>query len=131
MGYDACTAANDYTTASRNFKKAASLFEYLAGQQMAIATLLSKSDTPNYTLVSKLCLGTAELLEQFMATIKSRASNQMPRMDNNFFTLVTFQISMQRSLSNYFLARSFWEAKDYGVGIALMKESMSSLKALP
>lgn len=130
LGYDACTAANDYKTASGNFKKAASLFEYLAedqipkwvvagsisdlqlpleatigicdafktynlalGQQMAVATLLSKSDTPNYTLVAKLCLGTAELLEQFMSIIKSRCSTQMPKMDSNFFTLVTFQIT--------------------------------------
>ena len=162
-----CTA-NDFTSASRNFKKAASILEYLAedqlpkwvvagsisdlqlpseatiaicdgfkgyflgvGQQMAIATLLAKSDTPNYTLVSKLCLGTAELLEQFMSIVKSRASNQMPRIDPNFFTLVTFQISLQRFLSNYFLARSFWDAKDYGIAIALMKEAMSGIQKLP
>jgi len=168
LGYDACTAANDFTTASRNFKKAASLFEYLAedqipkwvvagsisdlqlpleatigicdafktyylalGQQMAIATLLSKSDTPNYTLVSKLCLGTAELLEQFTSIIKSRGSNQIPKMDNTFFTLVAFQTSLQRSLSSYFLARSFWDAQDYGFGIALLKESMASMQKLP
>jgi len=167
LAYDSCTA-NDFTAASRNFKKAASILEYLAedqlprwvvaggisdlqlpseatigicdgfktyflalGQQMAIATLLAKSDTPNYTLVSKLCLGTAELLEQCMAIIKSRASNQMPRIDPNFLSLVTFQTSMQRSLSSFFLARSFWEAEDYGIAIALLKEAMSGLQKLP
>lgn len=99
------------------------------GQQMAIATVLIKPGTPNYSLLSKLCLGITELLEKFVNTIRTRAAVQMSRMDKEFFTLITFQINLQRALSQYFMARSVWEKKEeYGLAIAMLKEAMQGMK---
>lgn len=99
------------------------------GQQMAIATVLIKPDTPNYSLLGKLCLGVVEELEEFIAHMRESSFRMMSRMDKDFFTLVTFQINIQKSLSMYFQARAQYDTqKEYGLGIAMLSEAASSLK---
>lgn len=99
------------------------------GQQMAVATVLIKPGTPNYSLLSKLCLGISELLEKFTTTIRSKAPNQKERIDPAFFKLVTFQINFQRALSTYFLSRTVWEKnEEYGLAIAMLKDAISGMK---
>lgn len=99
-----------------------------AAQQMAVATVLAKPGTPNYTLVSKLCLGIVEQLNLFMSSIRSKGAHLMSRIDDVLFTLVAFQISVQTALSNYFLARNYWESSDYGIALAFLKESINGMK---
>lgn len=99
-----------------------------AGQQMAVATVLVKSGVPNYALLAKLSLGIAENIDLFMNTLRSEASLQMPRIDPNFFSLLTFQVNLQRGLSLYFLARHTWADKDYGIAISMLKEATSYLR---
>ena len=102
---------------------------YLAvGQQMAVSTVLMKPGVPKYSLLAKLTKGIAELLEQFVSTMRSKASNSMNKMDNNFFTLVTLQLTLQDALSQYFLARSLWDEESYGLAIAIMNEAIQTMK---
>lgn len=103
------------------------LFFLAAGQQMAVATTLSKPGKSNYGLVAKLCLGISEQLDQFQSTMRSKAGGQVTRIDPVFFTFVTFQINLQRALSFYFLSLSYWDQGDYGVGIAYLKKAMVDL----
>mmetsp|Transcript_6017 Transcript_6017/g.14583 ORF Transcript_6017/g.14583 Transcript_6017/m.14583 type:complete len:426 (+) Transcript_6017:179-1456(+) len=97
-------------------------------QQMAIATVLIKPGTPNYGLLAKLCLGVEEQLDEFMSHMRKEAFAQMTRIEKDFFTLVNFQITLQKALSYYFLARSMWEAGDYGLAIAVLSEATIFLR---
>jgi len=162
MGCDACTEG-DFAKASREFKRASGIFNYLAtekipqwtengcvqvdglpaeasigvceafhtyflaiAQQMAIATVLLKPGTPNYSLLAKLSLGVTEQLEAFTSIMRSKGSDQKAKIDSGFFTLVTFQIELQRGLSMYFFARHAWDVHhDYGVAISQMSEAIS------
>jgi hypothetical protein len=108
--------------------KAITLLFLANGQQMAVATVLMKEGTPNYGLVAKLCLGIAEQLEEFISIMRREAFSQMKRMDADFFTLVTLQINVQKSLSLYFQARATWERDDYGLAIALLSEATVALR---
>jgi hypothetical protein len=108
-------------------KALASLF-MTNGQQMAVATVLIKPGSPNYSLLGKLCLGIADQLEEFVSLLRREAFTQMSRMDAEFFTLTTFQINVQKSLSLYFQARAAWETTEYGIAIALMSEATVALK---
>lgn len=101
------------------------------GQQMAVATVLIKPGVPNYALLSKLCLGIVERLEAFVSLMRKNAFDQMSRMDKDFFTLVTFQTCLQRSLSEYFHARALFEAQDYGLAIAMLSEAKQLLNTRP
>lgn len=107
----------------------ATLFLAVA-QQMAVATVLIKPGTPNWSLLAKLTLGVAEQMEDFVSNLRSKSSTHMARIDEGFFTLVTFQINLHKSLSLYFLARSVWDGPDdeYGLAIAILNEAMQSLK---
>lgn len=99
-------------------------------QQMAIATVLIKPGTPNYSLVAKLCLGVLEQLEAYISHMRESAFKQMSRIEKDFFTLVTFQIQLQKSLSLYFYSRHLWEQEhDYGMAIAMLSEATVELKA--
>jgi hypothetical protein len=98
------------------------------GQQMAVATILIKPGIPNYSLLGKLCLGVADQLEEFVSQLRRDAYVQMARMDKEFFTLTTFQINVQKSLSLYFQARALWGSSEYGTAIALLSESTVALK---
>jgi hypothetical protein len=98
------------------------------GQQMAIASALMKEGVPNYGLVAKLCLGVSEELEEFVTLVRREASNQMSRLDPNFFTLITLQINVHKSLTLYFQSRSLWEQDDYGIAIALLSEATVALR---
>ena len=98
------------------------------GQQMAIATVLMKPGVPNYSLVAKLCLGVVERLETFVTLMRKSPYNLMARMDKDIFTLITYQICLQKALSDYFFARALWEAMDYGLAIALLSEAKRALE---
>ncbi|KAG7344225.1 BRO1-like domain containing protein [Nitzschia inconspicua] len=98
-------------------------------QQMAVATVLIKAGTPNYSLVAKLCLGIHEQLEEFVVYMREKAFTQMTRIDKDFFTLITFQVSLQKALSLYFYARSLWEQQsEYGLAIAVLSEATVHLR---
>lgn len=166
LGCDLCTEG-DFAGASREFKKAAGIFEYMnssllpnwiargtdvvqqsmpaeaslgvtlafktlfsaIGQQMAVATVLMKPGTPNYSLVAKLCLGIADYFEVFVDTLRSKAPLVQEKMDEHFFTLVTFQIQLQKALTSYFMARNIWDSNgDYGLAITMMNEAREMLK---
>lgn len=98
------------------------------GQQMAIATLLVKAGTPNYSLLAKLCCGVGEKLDDFVALLRREAFTQMNRLDKDFLTLVTFQISVQQSLCLYFQGRSYWEQDEHGLAIAFLSEATVALR---
>lgn len=97
------------------------------GQQMAVATVLIKPGTPNYSLVAKLSLGVVERLESFVTLMRKNSFDQMSRMDKDFFTLVTFSVNLQKALSNYFHARGLWESQEYGLAIAALNEAKEGL----
>lgn len=97
-------------------------------QQMAVSTALVKEGEPKYSLLAKLCLGISEQLEVFVSTLRSKAPDQKAKMDPNFFTLMAFQIQLQKSLSMYFLARATNDAREYGLAIAMMNTAVSMLK---
>ncbi len=97
-------------------------------QQMAIATVLIKPGTPNYGLLAKLCLGVEEQLEEFMSHMRKEAFAQMTRIEKDFFTLINFQMTLQKSLSYYFHARSLWDTGDYGLAIAILSEATVLLR---
>jgi len=98
-------------------------------QQMAVATLLMKDGTPNWSLLAKLSLGISEQFKEFVSIMRSKASFTKTRIDPEFFTLMTFQIELQHSLSFYFHARHFWEKElEYGLGIAMMNKAISMTK---
>jgi len=96
-------------------------------QQMAVATVLIKPGTPNYGLLAKLCLSVSEKIDEFVSVMRKEAFKQMAKMDKEFFTLLTFQIYYQRSLSLYFQARQNWDDGNYGMGIALLSEAAQEL----
>lgn len=52
----------------------------------------------------------------------------MARLDPEFFTLVSFQIAVQKSLCLYFQARDEWNKMEYGIAIALLSEATTALK---
>ena len=108
--------------------KALRLLFQANGQQMAVATVLIKPGTPNYTLLAKLCLGIAETLEDFSGYLRRECFESQSRMDKDFFTLVAFQTGMQQALSLYFQARASWEKTDYGIAIALLSEATVGLR---
>lgn len=97
-------------------------------QQMAVATVLIKPGTPNYGLLAKLCKGIEEQLEEFVGLMRKDAFGQMARIEKDFFTLVSFQTVLQKSLSDYFYARSVWDQGDYGLAIALLSEATVYLR---
>jgi len=97
-------------------------------QQMAIATVLVKPGTPNYSLLAKLCLGVEEQLEEFIGHMRKEAFKQMSRIEKDFFTLVNVQITLQKALSYYFQARSIWDQGDYGLAIAILSEATVFLR---
>jgi len=92
-------------------------------QQMAVATVLVKPGTPNYSLLAKLCLGVHEQLDEFNSIMQKEAFALKSRMEKEFFTLIAFQIQMQKSLSLYFQARTEWDKAKYGIAIALLSEA--------
>ena len=97
---------------------------YMAmAQQMAVATVLAKPGTPNYTLLGKLSMGIASELESFVTTFRSKSPVHMSRIDPSFLTLITFLINIQHSLGLYFLGRSLWLDCEYGVAIAAISEA--------
>lgn len=53
--------------------KALRLLFQANGQQMAVATVLIKSGTPNYNLLAKLTLGISESLEEFSGFLRREA----------------------------------------------------------
>ena len=108
--------------------KALSVLFQANAQQMAIATVLIKAGTPNYGLVSKLCFGVEEQLEEFISIMRKDAVTQMSRIEKEFFTLINFQITLQKSLTYYFQARSIWDQGDYGLAIALLSEATVFLR---
>jgi len=98
-------------------------------QQMAVATVLIKPGVPKYSLVGKLCLGIADQMETFVSVMRSKAPESMEKIDNNLFTLITFQINLHKGLSNYFMARGIWETHaDYGLAIAMMNGAIQLIK---
>jgi hypothetical protein len=159
--------AGDFAAASRNFKKAAGIFDFLANnqlpqwlakggkteddalpaeakigvcrafkvlflgiaQQMAVATVLMKDGTPNYSLLSKLSLGIAEQFEEFVSLLRSQAATTKSRMDPEFFTLITIQIEVQKAMSLYFHAKQYWEKeKEYGLAIAMLNKAKTMMQ---
>jgi hypothetical protein len=98
------------------------------GQQMAVATVLVKPGTPNYSLLGKLSFGIVQQLEAFMSHMRKDCKIGMDRMDKDFFSLVAFQVAVHKSMSDYFHARGLWAKSEYGVAIALLKEAMVELK---
>jgi len=97
---------------------------YMAmAQQMAVATVLAKPGTPNYSLLGKLSSGIAVELETFVTTFRSKSPVHLSRIDSTFLTLITFLINIQQSLSLYFLGRSLWLDSEYGVAIAAISEA--------
>lgn len=108
--------------------KALRLLFQANGQQMAVSTVLIKPGTPNYSLLAKLTLGIAEILEDFTAYLRRECLESQNRMDKDFFTLVAFQMGVHRALSLYFQARAAWDGMDYGIAIALMSEATVTLK---
>lgn len=166
VGTDECTAG-DFAAASRNFKKASGVFEFLGNtqlpswqaksskalqealpaecrigvcqafqvlflgiaQQMAVATVLMKEGTPNWSLLSKLSLGISEMFEEFVTLMRNRAPDVKTLIDPEFFVLMTTQIELQKSFSLYFHARHYWENElDYGLGIAMMNKALSGMR---
>lgn len=110
------------------FAKALSILFQASGQQMAVATVLMKPGTPNYSLLAKLCLGIAEHLEDFMSMLRREAFDQQSRMEKEFFTLLAFQISVQSSLSLYFQARNLWASDEHGLAVAILSEATVALR---
>jgi hypothetical protein len=68
-------------------------------------------------------LSISQQFEEFISIMRKEAFAQMSRMDSDFFTLMSFQISLQKSLSNYFYARSLWDETKYGLAIATLSEA--------
>jgi BRO1-like domain len=101
------------------------------GQQMAVATLLMKDGKPNYGLIGKLCLGIAEQLEEFVSMMRREAFDAMGKITPDFFTLLTLQINVQKSLTLYFQSRAAWEKEDHGTAIALLSEASVQLQPRP
>lgn len=99
-------------------------------QQMAVATVLNKKDKkPNWSMLSKLGLGISEQFEEFVSIIRSKEPLVKTRIDPNFFTLMTFQIILQKSLSLYYHARHYWEEeRDFGIAIAMLSKALDMLK---
>jgi len=98
-------------------------------QQMAVATVLMKEGTPNWSLLAKLSLGISEQFKEFVTIMRSKASSTKDRIDLEFFTLMTFQIEMQRSLSLYFHSRHYFEKElKYGLAIAMLHKAVSMTK---
>lgn len=97
-------------------------------QQMAIATVLIKPGVPNYSLLGKLCLGVSDELDKFVSRLRKEAFTLMTRMDKDIFTLMSFQVALQKSLSLYFQARALWEGSDYGTAIAMLSHATVELK---
>jgi len=105
------------------------MFYLAVGQQMAIATVLMKPGVPNYSLLAKLCKGVEELMESFIVTMRSKASDKMGKLDESFLTLVTMQMTLQYCLSMYFLARSIWDkGEEYGLAIAMMHDAIQNMQ---
>lgn len=111
-----------------NTARGLSLLFQANAQQMAIATVLIKPGTPNYGLLAKLCLGVEEQLEEFISLMRKEAFNQMARIEKDFFTLINFQITLQKALSYYFQARSTWDTGEYGLAIAILSEATIFLR---
>lgn len=166
VGTDECIAGQ-FASASRNFKKASGIFEFLASnllpqwiskggkvvdealpaeakigvceaftvlmlgiaQQMAVATVLMKDGTPNWSLLAKLSLGISEQFQEFVTIMKNKAATTKSRMDSEFFTLMTFHIEAQKAFSFYFHARNYWENDlEYGIAIAMLNHAISLLR---
>lgn len=166
VGTDECTGG-DFAAASRNFKKASGIFQFLSdtqlplwqvkggkmfddalpaeakigvcqafnvlflgiAQQMAVATVLMKEGTPNWSLLAKLSLGISDFFEEYVMVMRNKAATTKSRMDPDFFTLMTFQIEVQKSLSLYFHARHHWEKElDYGLAIAMLNKALSMMR---
>lgn len=105
------------------------MFYLAVAQQMAIATVLMKPGVPNYSLLAKLCKGVEELMESFVVTMRSKASDKMGKLDDSFLTLVTMQMTLQYCLSMYFLARSVWDkGEEYGLAIAMMNDAIQTMR---
>jgi len=97
-------------------------------QQMALASILIKPDTPNFTLLSKLSLGIADQYGQFGKIMNNKAPKQKAKTDTNYFTLMSFQMTLQRGLAKYFQAIYLWETqKKYGYAISLLGEAITQL----
>merc|ERR1712087_895635 len=63
-----------------------------------------------------------------MSHMRKEAFAQMTRIEKDFFTLVNFQMTLQKSLSYYFHARSIWDQGDYGLAIAILSEATVLLR---
>jgi len=98
------------------------------GQQMAIATVLIKPGVPNYSLLGKLCLGVSDELDKFVTKLRKEAFKLMTRIDKDIFSLISFQVALQKSLSLYFQGRALWEKSDYGNAISLLSQATVELK---
>lgn len=99
------------------------------GQQMAIATVLSKPTVPNYSLLAKLCLGVHDQLHQCSDIMRNSVSvPMMDRIDQDFYALFSFQISLQKAFSLYFQARAQWSKNNFGIAISLLNEASKGLQ---
>lgn len=156
----------EFAAASRHYKAAAGIFNFLANQQlptwsakgsnvseetlpvecsvhvaeameklfmanaqqMAVATVLIKPGVPNYSLLGKLCLGISEELDKFVNKLRKKSFSLMTRIDSDIFSLITFQVALQKSLSLYFQARALWDKMDYGIAISLLSQATVELQ---
>merc|ERR1711933_199941 len=109
---------------------ASALYQLFAanGQQMAIATVLAKPGIPNYALLAKLCLGVHDQLNQFFDMMQTNSITLMDRIDQEFYTLLSFQIPLQKALSLYFQARTQWDKNNFGIAIALLSDALKGLQ---
>jgi hypothetical protein len=100
------------------------------GQQQAVAVMMMKPDavTTNGVLLSKVCLGILQQLEAFVSHMRKDCKIGMERMDKDFFSLLAVQMGMYKSLMYYFQARGLWAKREYGVALAVLKESMMEVK---
>merc|ERR1711862_448678 len=76
----------------------------------------------------KLCYGISDQLEEFIAMLRKDCTKQMDRLDSDFFQLLAFSIQLQKSLSLYFQARSYWDNTEYGIAIGLLSEATVALR---
>lgn len=111
-----------------NTAKGLSILFQANAQQMAIATVLIKPGTPNYSLLAKLCFGVEQQLEEFISLMRKEAASQMARIEKEFFILIDFQSTLQKALTYYFQARSIWDEGDYGMAIAILSEATVFLR---
>mmetsp|Transcript_12297 Transcript_12297/g.18421 ORF Transcript_12297/g.18421 Transcript_12297/m.18421 type:complete len:403 (+) Transcript_12297:32-1240(+) len=100
-------------------------------QQMAIAKALTKDKATPNSLLAKLCVGVAKLMDTSDTIFRNKGQKDYSKIGMPFLAHISLQSSLHRAMADSFLAADAWIKSQYGLAIAHQKRAIVIFNKLP